>query len=214
MVLNGVSLQPLPVLSGVLPGSVFGSLLFLLYINDICDAGISNGSKLVLYADNILLYQAVHSPDDHTLVPHDVNTLAAWSLIQLIWTVFISRRWSRKTEQSPLFLNGSLIEAVDCIKYLRISIASDLSCTQHIQSITSKARRLVGLLFQHQPSQSSICTTQVVLNASVAYLATHLALAVRTPLEVKQKVLSEWFSCLKFLPILKKQKRLNAGEIE
>lgn len=94
------------------------------------------------------------------------------SLIQLIWTVFISRRWSRKTEQSPLFLNGSLIEAVDCIKYLRISIASDLSCTQHIQSITSKARRLVGLLFQHQPSQSSICTTQVVLNASVAYLAT------------------------------------------
>ena len=63
MVLNGVLSQPLTVLSRVLPGSVFGPLLFLLYIIDICDAGISNGSKLVLYADNILLYQAVH---DHS----------------------------------------------------------------------------------------------------------------------------------------------------
>ena len=60
--------------------------------------------------------------------------------------MFISRRRLRKTEPSPLFLDGSLIEAVDCIKYLGISIASDLSWSQHIQSITSRARRLVGLL--------------------------------------------------------------------
>ena len=54
----------------------------------------------------------------------------------------------KRSEPSPLFLNGSLIEAVDCIKYLGISIASDLSWSQHIQSITSKAKRLVGLLFR------------------------------------------------------------------
>ena len=76
MVLNGVLSQPLTVLSAEFCQVLFGPLLFLLYINDICDAGIS---KLVLYANNILLYQAVHSPDDHTLVHHDVNTLAAWS---------------------------------------------------------------------------------------------------------------------------------------
>ena len=61
--------------------------------------------------------------------------------------MFISRRGLRRTEPSPLFLNGSLIEAVDCIKYLGISLASDLSWSQHIQSTTSRARRLVGLLF-------------------------------------------------------------------
>ena len=77
VVLNGASSQPLPVLSGVPQGSVLGPLLFLLYINDICDIGISNGSKLVLYADDILLYWAIDSPDDFALLQHDVNTLGA-----------------------------------------------------------------------------------------------------------------------------------------
>ena len=73
VVLNGASSQPLPVLSGVAQGSVLGPLLFLAYINDICDAGNSNGSKLVLYVDDILLYWAVHSPHDYTLLQHDVS---------------------------------------------------------------------------------------------------------------------------------------------
>ena len=43
----------------------------------------------------------------------------------------------------------------------------------------------------HQPSQSSICTAQVLLNASVTHLAAmHSACAVRTPLGVDWKILS------------------------
>ena len=84
VVLNGASSQPLPVLSEVPQGSVLDPLLFLLYINDICDPGISNGSKLVLYADDILLYRAVDSPDDYALLQHNVNTLGAWSSTKLL----------------------------------------------------------------------------------------------------------------------------------
>lgn len=79
VVLSGVLSLPLPVLFRVLQGSVLGHLLFLLY-NDICDAEISNRS----YADDILLYQAVHSPDDYTLLQHDVNALAARSSTKLL----------------------------------------------------------------------------------------------------------------------------------
>ena len=120
VVLNGASSQPLPVLSGVLQGSVLGPLLFFLYVNGICDAGISNGSKLVLYADDILLYRAVGSPDDYALLQHDVNTVRVWSSTKLLKfnpskckTMFISLRKLMRTEPNPLFLNGSLIEAVD-----------------------------------------------------------------------------------------------------
>ena len=182
VVLNGASSQPLPVLSGVPQGSVLGPLLFLLYINDICDIGISNGSKLVLYADDILLYRAIDSPDDFALLQHDVNTLDAWSSIKLLKfnpskckTMFISRRRLRRSEPSPLFLNGSLIEAVDCIKYLGVSIASDLSWSQHIQSITSKTRRLVGLLFRQYYHYAD---TNVLKKLYVSLVRPHLEYAV------------------------------------
>ena len=155
VVLNGVSSQPLPVLSGVPQGSILGPLLFLVYINDICDAGTCNGSKLVVFADDILLYRAIHTQDDHTALQHDVDTLAAWSSTKLLKfnpakckAMLLSRRRSKKSVLSPLVLNGTPIETVDCIRYLGISIASDLSWTQHIQTIASKARRLVGLLFR------------------------------------------------------------------
>ena len=54
----------------------------------------------------------------------------------------------------------------------------------------------------HQPSQSSICTAQVILNASVAHLAATQYVLSRTPLGVDWKILSirkepmlaEWFT--------------------
>ena len=51
------------------------------------------------------------------------------------------------TVPCPLFLNKISLETVDSFKYLGINMASDLTWTQHIQAIASKARRLVGLLF-------------------------------------------------------------------
>ena len=40
------------------------------------------------------------------------------------------------------------LEIVDSVKYLGITISSDLSWTKHINIISSKARKLVGLLFR------------------------------------------------------------------
>ena len=53
MVLDGKSLQEYPVYAGVLQGSILGTTLFLLYINDLPDDVIWH---IAIYADDTTLY--------------------------------------------------------------------------------------------------------------------------------------------------------------
>ena len=55
VVVNGAS----SAVSGTHQGSILGPLLFLIYIDDV---NLSNGSKIVLYADDSLLYCPSHCP--------------------------------------------------------------------------------------------------------------------------------------------------------
>ena len=154
VVLNGETSTPLPVISGVPQGSVLGPLLFLIYINDINDLSLSAGSKLVLYADDILLYRPILSGNDYALLQQDVDVLGVWSLLSHLSfnttkckTMVLSCK-RLKTTPSQIFLLGSQLERVESFKYLGLLIKCDLTWTDHIKQICSKARRLVGLLFR------------------------------------------------------------------
>ena len=65
VVLNGVTSRPQPVHSGVPQRSVLRQFLFTLYINDLADLQLSEGSKLVAYADDLLLHKPVESYADY-----------------------------------------------------------------------------------------------------------------------------------------------------
>ena len=150
MVLKSETSNQLPVSSGMPQGSILGPLLFLLYVNDVNDVVLSEGSKLILYANDILLYRQIHTVQDYAVLQQDVDSLGVWSLLKDLSfnpTKCKSMIISRKRELT-LNLLGSEIERVDSIKYLDLTIKDNLSWSEHISKICSKARTLVGMLFR------------------------------------------------------------------
>ena len=67
----------MPVVSGVSQGSVFGTLLFLVFINDL-PASVS--SKTRLFADDCtcILYRTIENHQDRVTLQMDLNNLALW----------------------------------------------------------------------------------------------------------------------------------------
>ena len=79
---NGESSLPVPVISGVPQGSVLGPLLFLIYIYDLA---LRDGVKVTLYADDVLLFWVINSPEDFAKLQDDIGEVRNWS-----WTSYIT----------------------------------------------------------------------------------------------------------------------------
>ena len=194
-VLNVVTSRPQLVPSGVPQGSVLGPFLFTLYINDLADLQLSEGSKLVAYADDLLLYKSVKSNADYNRVQEDVTTIDYWmshNFLTLNATkckhMVITR--SRSHQCPQLFLAGQALECVQSYKYLGVIITSNLSWSEHIQSICNKSRKLVGLLYrQFYQNADSDTLRQFYLSCIRPHL--EYACTVWDPYLAKEKALLE-----------------------
>ena len=76
VVVNGHSSDTHPVTSRVPQGTVLGSLLFLLYINDIES---SLNSTIRLFADDSGIYREINSLNDAKVLQSDLFKLQEWS---------------------------------------------------------------------------------------------------------------------------------------
>ena len=102
--------------------------------------------KLVVYADDILLYRPISSNEDYRALQADMVALNDWTTLNAMTfntakcnSMTVSRKKNHFTPLSPLSLNGSVLETVTTFKYLRVLISSDLSWSHHIQGVCSKA---------------------------------------------------------------------------
>ncbi|CAB4029136.1 Hypothetical predicted protein [Paramuricea clavata] len=70
------TLHSLPVLSGVSQGSILGSLLFVIYVNDLPQE--TSTSSIALYADDTKCYRPVRSHKDEQYLQKDLDGINNW----------------------------------------------------------------------------------------------------------------------------------------
>ena len=56
-----------------------GPLLFLLCVDEICHLELSAGSKILVYADDVLLYKPIYSDSDTRDLQKDVDLIFNWA---------------------------------------------------------------------------------------------------------------------------------------
>lgn len=143
---------------GVPQGSVLGTLLFSIYINDINKVLVN--CKVAVFADDTLLYIARDDVGDaETLIQQDLQRLSEWLNANKLKlnvgktkSILINGDRNRRL---GLQIEGEAIEQVEEFKYLGILLDSKLKFTAHINYISKKIAKKVGFLRRIRRSVST-----------------------------------------------------------
>lgn len=134
--------------SGVPQGSLLGPLIFILFINDVCDHLCS--CKL-LYADDLKIYRIVKSVLDCCALQSDIDRLTSWCRMNGMQTNPSKCKvitYTRKHEpiRFEYSMDSAMLQRVYSIKDLGITLDSKLKFNEHISKTIAKANSMLGFL--------------------------------------------------------------------
>ena len=138
-------------MSGDPQGTFLGPLLFSLYINDI-SADIE--PEIRLFADDCVcyMYREIKNEEDTLKLQRDIDRLGSWARkwgmrfqpVKCNMMQLTNKRSSKI--QANYTLEGTVLENVESIKYLGVTITNDLKWNTHISNVCTKANRTLGFL--------------------------------------------------------------------
>ena len=158
VVIDGKHSNWLPVTSGIPQGSLLGTALFVLFINDMPSA-VSDNTTLALFADDAKCFRTIRSPLDCGQFQRDIDTLVEWSYAWKLAFNFDQCSLCTVTKKrNPTIydykMNNKIIKRVLSQKDLSIVITSDANFKEHIYSQVSKANKMLGFIRRTLNSRS------------------------------------------------------------
>ena len=148
VVIEGECSDEVPVSSGVPQGSFLGSILFLLYINDLPD---NVQSQVRLFADDTAVYLTINHPCDASLIQKDLDQLQRW---EVKWemefnpskcqVLHITR--ARAPIKTSYTMHNQTLNSVSASRYLGVDLSTNMNFNTHINRITSNANKSLGFI--------------------------------------------------------------------
>ena len=137
---------------GVPQGSILGPLLFLIYINDICN--VSTLAKLILFADDTSLFFSHRDPVYLVnMINQELEKFSIWlrtnrlslNLDKTKFMIFKPRQKLLELDVK-LLLNDREIDQVEKIVFLGVILDDKLSWKSHISQVSTKISKSIGII--------------------------------------------------------------------
>lgn len=129
---------------------MLGSILFVMYINDLPHIPTSASS---LFADDMKLFMQIKTNEDERILQEDLNKLSNWSNTWLLKfhpnkCKVLSIKASKERYNFMDRQNGERfqLENITQEKDIGVTIDGDLNFKSHLYNIVNKANSIVGLI--------------------------------------------------------------------
>lgn len=150
---SGIHSSTLPITCGVPQGSVLGPLLFLVFINDMSQIPLIG--KLFLFADDAcLMYPGSNDTTTSRMMTSDLEMLSQYfarNQLQLNVSktkyMHLSSGKRQLSGTSYVSYRGERVEEVSEFCYLGLYLDSRLSWKRHVEHLSTKLSRLIGVFF-------------------------------------------------------------------
>ena len=177
VVLSGQHFSWTDIKAGVPQGSILGSLLLLVYINDLTENLHSNPK---LFADDTSLFSTVTDEAlSNSHLNDDLSKINDWAYkwkksfnpdsTKPAHEVVFSRK-KRNIHYPPITFNKLLVKRVQSHKHLGLTLNSKLNFKEHISSILSKFNKLTAVIRKLQ----TVLPRHSLLTICKAFIRPHL----------------------------------------
>ena len=124
-------------------------MLFSLYINDIIT---DIDSEIRLFADDCVCYREIKGTEDTVKLQEDTDRLGCWArklgmrFQPVKCNIMQITRKRIKKINACYNLEGTVLDNLENIKYLDVTITNDLKWNTHVNNICTKANRTLSFL--------------------------------------------------------------------